>query len=172
MEAEIFWDLIEGACRMGRFVAAVPNAAASANIVGKLELGSDGDERVLQKKNRPNSHIHFKPEQIAEFVFVYLDPGSGPQPCLEVRTTEGQPVLRLYYQGKKAARRYDEFIERNSQHEAFIKGSWAHAEESGSGDEESPAESADAAPPATGSRSETIFVNDYHSTDAGEVPVI
>lgn len=172
MEADVFWDLIEGACRMGRFVAAVPNVAASANIVGKLEPGSDGDERVLQKKKRPNSHIHFKTEQISEFVFIYLDPGTGPQPCLEVRTAEGQPVLRLYYQGKKAVKRYDEFMTRHAQHEAFISGSWAYAEEDGSVEQEESRREAAAPAVATASPSETIFVSDYHSTDAGDVPVI
>ncbi|HEX8474197.1 MAG TPA: hypothetical protein VF666_09210 [Pyrinomonadaceae bacterium] len=155
MEAEIFWDLVEAASKMGRFVAAVPNAAASANIVGRLELGFDGDEQVLQKKNRPNCHIHFKPELIAEFAFIYLDPGFGPEPCLELRTSEGQPVCRLYYQGKKAVKRYDKFMKRNAQHEAFIRGSWSESEEV-TADVKDKSSAAD----------ESIFISNHHATDA------
>ncbi len=127
MDATIFWDLLEQACEMGKFVAAVPNSAASANIVGKLRLGKDGDERVLQKKKHPECHVHFRPEQIAEFAFVYLNTGFGTEPCLEVRSTAGVPVLRLYYQGKKVERRYDEFMRNNSPHEALITGSWSQS---------------------------------------------
>lgn len=127
MDATIFWELLEHACEMGKFVAAVPNGAASANIVGKLRLGYDGDERVLEKKKHPECHVHFRPEHVAEFAFVHLDVGFGAEPCLEVRSTEGVPVLRLYYQGKKAVRRYDEFMQNNSQHEAFITGSWSQS---------------------------------------------
>jgi len=129
MEATLFWNLLEDACEMGKFIVAVPNSAASANIVGKMELGHDGDEKVLQKRNRPNCHVHFKPEMIAEFAFVYLDVGHGSEPCLELRSTEGQPIVRLYYKGRRAAGRYDRFMRKNATHEAFISGSWAHERE-------------------------------------------
>ncbi len=129
MEATLFWSLLEDACEMGKFIVAVPNSAASANIVGKMELGHDGDEKVLQKRNRPNCHVHFKPEMIAEFAFVHLDVGHGPEPCLEVRSTEGQPVVRLYYKGRRATGRYDRFMRKNAAHEAFITGSWARERE-------------------------------------------
>ncbi|HEV2761686.1 MAG TPA: hypothetical protein VGV38_01730 [Pyrinomonadaceae bacterium] len=124
MDAEVFWTLLGEACRMGRFVATVPNVGASANIVGKLELGEDGGEKVLQKRKRPNSHVHFKPELVSQFAFVYLDPGYGPEPCLEVRADGGQPVLRLYYQGHKPARRYDDFMRACAEHEQYVTGSW------------------------------------------------
>ena len=137
MDAEVFWTLLGEACRMGRFVAAVPNAGASANIVGKLELGQDGGQPVLQKKKRPNSHVHFKPERIADFAFVYLDPGTGPEPCIEVRSDGGQPVLRLYYQGRKPARRYDEFMRACAEHEQFVTGSWGARLEAEKGEDAS-----------------------------------
>jgi hypothetical protein len=141
---------------MGRFVAAVPNAAASANIVGRLELGFDGDEQVLQKKNHPNCHIHFKPELVAELAFIHLDTGLGAEPCVELRTSEGQPVLRLYYQGKKAVKRYDKFMKRNARHEAFISGSWSESEAvSTDGEDKSAAD-------------ESIFVSNHHATEADE----
>lgn len=109
---------------MGRFMLTVPNPAASANIVGKLEIGSDGDERVLQKRKKPAAHVHFKPEAVEQFAFVYLDLGGGPEPCLEVRADGGLPVLRLYFRGKKPARRYDEFMRACAGHEEFVTGSW------------------------------------------------
>lgn len=124
MDAEVFWTLLEEACQMGRFMLTVPNPAASANIVGKLELGSDGDERVLQKRKKPAAHVHFKPEAVTQFAFVYLDLGDGPEPCLEVRGEGGLPVLRLYYRGKKPARRYDDFMRASAGHEEFVTGSW------------------------------------------------
>jgi hypothetical protein len=102
----------------------VPNAAASANIVGKLELGKDGDETVLQRKKRPSAHVHFRPEAIKEFAFTFVDPGFGAQPCLELRTRDGAAAVRLYYQGKKAARRFEEFAERTRAHAEFVKGTW------------------------------------------------
>ncbi|MDQ3684619.1 MAG: hypothetical protein M3430_03345 [Acidobacteriota bacterium] len=129
MEATLFWNLLEDACEMGKFIVAVPNGAASANIVGKMELGRDGGEKVLQKRNRPNCHVHFKPEMIAEFSFVHLDVGHGKEPCLELRSTEGQPVVRLYYKGRRAAGRYDRFMRKNAAHETFITGSWARERE-------------------------------------------
>ncbi len=124
MEEKVFWELLDAACRMGRFVAAVPNAAASANIVGKLEVGEDGGETVLQRRKRPSAHVHFRPEAIAEFAFTFVDPGSGAQPCVELRTREGEPALRLYYQGKKAERRFERFAERTRAHAAYVTGTW------------------------------------------------
>lgn len=115
---------MSAACRMGRFVAAVPNAAASANIVGKLEIGKDGGETVLQRKGRPSSHIHFRPEAISEFAFTFVDPGFGAQPCLELRTRDGAAALRLYYQGKKVEQRFSQFMERAAEHAGFVTGTW------------------------------------------------
>lgn len=162
MEARIFWELLEDACEMGKFVVAVPNSAASANIVGKIEVGRDGSERVLQKRNRPNYHVHFKPEMISEFAFVHLDTGHGLEPCLEVRSTEGQPVLRLYYKGKGAAGRYDRFMQKNSRHEAFITGSWGvpAAQQAGAAED-------------TGEETQTteIFVASFASSDTDDAQV-
>lgn len=138
MDAEVFWNLLDEACRMGRFMAAVPNPAASANIVGKFEVGGDGDGRVLQKRKRPNAHVHFKPGSITQFAFVYYDLGEGPVPCLELRANGGLAVLRLYYEGKKPARRYDEFMRAAAGHEELITGTWGapvEAEAGASGEE-------------------------------------
>ncbi|HVF26658.1 MAG TPA: hypothetical protein VM943_00365 [Pyrinomonadaceae bacterium] len=135
MEAALFWSLLEDACEMGKFIVAVPNSAASANIVGKIELGDDDGEKVLQRRNRPNVHVHFKPEMIAEFAFVHLDVGFGREPCLELRSTEGQPIVRLYYKGRRAAGRYDRFMRKNAAHEAFITGSWSRERETQAGEE-------------------------------------
>ncbi len=135
MEHTLFWSLLEDACEMGKFIVAVPNSAASANIVGKVELGDDGGEKVLQRRNQPNFHVHFKPEMIAEFAFVYLDVGDGRGPCLELRATEGQPVARLYYKGRRAAGRYDRFMRKNAVHEAFINGAWTRERETQPGAE-------------------------------------
>ncbi len=134
MEDTVFWKLLEGACEMGKFIVAVPNSAASANLVGKVELGRDGGERVLQKRNQPNYHVHFKPELITEFAFVHLDVGHGPEPCLEIRALDGQPIVRLYYKGRRAASRCEKFVQKNSQHEAFISGSWPRLEENAGGE--------------------------------------
>lgn len=156
MDAEVFWNLLEEACRMGRFMAAVPNPAASANIVGKLEVGADGDERVLQKRKRPNSHVHFKPEAVTQFAFVYYDLGEGPAPCLEVRADGGLAVLRLYYQGKKPARRYDEFMRAAAGHEEFVTGTWGAPVEEVTGEA------------ASSSNEEALFVGTGDAAAAAE----
>lgn len=140
MEETVFWELLEGACDIGKFVVAAPNSAASANIVGKLRLGFDGGQRVLEKKKCSECHVHFKPELISQFAFIYLNVGHGIEPCLEIRSHEGQPILRLYYQGKRADEKYDEFMRNNSHHEAFITGSWAKPIEEKSDDEKPPDE--------------------------------
>jgi len=124
MEEQVFWSLLERVCRMGKFVTAVPNSAASANIVGEMEPGFDGGERVLQKKGEPGSHVHFNIDKISEFAFTFVDPGFGPEPCLELRTKEGAPALRLYYQGEEADKRFEEFLEQNVERRAWISGSW------------------------------------------------
>ncbi|MDQ3649760.1 MAG: hypothetical protein M3458_05655 [Acidobacteriota bacterium] len=160
MEDKVFWDLLEDACEMGKFIVAVPNSAASANIVGKIELGRDGNERVLQKRNRPNYHVHFKLEMISEFAFVHLDTGHGLEPCLEVRSTEGQPVLRLYYKGKRATGRYDKFMGKNSEHAAFVNGSWARPNDTQGGE----VPNGDAAPTE-------IFVAPHASDDEEEMHI-
>lgn len=135
MEATLFWNLLGDACEMGKFIVAVPNSAASANIVGKMELGDNDGEKVLQRRNQPNYHVHFRPEMIAEFAFVYLNIGDGRGPCLELRSTEGQPIARLYYKGRRAAGRYDRFMRKNSAHEAFISGAWSREREMRPGEE-------------------------------------
>ena len=129
MDETVFWELLGRACEMGKFVVAVPNSAASANIVGRIQLGYDGEQRVLQKKKCPECHVHFKPEEITEFAFIHLDPGYGAEPCLELRSTAGRPVLRLYYRGKKAVKRYDEFMKESAHHEAYISGGWSKPRE-------------------------------------------
>ena len=111
MDETVFWELLGRACEMGKFVVAVPNSAASANIVGRIQLGYDGEQRVLQKKKCPECHVHFKPEEITEFAFIHLDPGYGAEPCLNY-DDRGRPVLRLYYRAKKRSNARDSDRER------------------------------------------------------------
>jgi hypothetical protein len=123
MEEQLFWRLLDDICDMGKFIAAVPNSGASANIVGRIQPGYDGDERVIEKKSC-HCHVHLYPEQIVRFSFIYRDAGYGPEPCLELLDAKGDPTLRLYYHGSDPAEKFKRFTEKHADHSSLFDGSW------------------------------------------------
>lgn len=122
MDEKRFWQILDEILGFGEFVVAVPNRAASANIVGRISVGRDGRETVLDK-DVCHCHVHLKPEKIAIFSFTYVDPGFGEEPCIELKTPQDETVLRLYLRaGKaKASEMFDGFSYKNSE---FIAGVW------------------------------------------------
>ena len=122
MNEDTFWKILDDIFCFGEFVVAVPNIAVSANIVGSISIGKDGNERVIDK-DACHCHVHLKPEKIAYFFFTFVDAGFGEEPCIELKTPQDKTVLRLYLRGdrEKAMMEFAEFPSANSE---FVKGSW------------------------------------------------
>lgn len=122
MNKDTFWKILDDILNFGEFVVAVPNAAASANIVGKISIGRDGNERVIDK-DACHCHIHLEPENIAYFSFTFIDVGFGEEPCIELKTHEEETSLRLYLRAEREKAR-DVFAEFPYLNSDFVKGSW------------------------------------------------
>lgn len=122
MNEDTFWKILDEVLDFGEFVVAVPNEVASANIVGKISIGRDGREKVIDK-DACHCHVHLEPEKIARFSFTFIDPGFGEEPCIELKTPQDETVLRLYLRGsmETASNKFAEFSFANSE---FVKGSW------------------------------------------------
>ncbi len=123
MNEETFWRVLNAICDLGDFIAAVPNSTASANIVGQLRPGRDGGEKVLEKV-QCHCHIHLMPKNVAKFNFTHLDAGFGAEPCVEVLTDNNEAILKLYYRGGSASRKFRDLMERNANDAQFITGTW------------------------------------------------
>jgi putative heme iron utilization protein len=122
VKEDVFWEILDEILGFGEFVAAVPNEGASANIVGKISIGKDGREKVIDKDSC-HCHVHLKPEKINRFCFTFIDAGFGKEPCCELLTPQDDIVLRLYLREDKetAKEKFAEFIYEDS---LFVKGSW------------------------------------------------
>lgn len=120
MDEAAFWKILDKILSFGEFIVAVPNAAASANIVGKISIGKDGIEKVIDKA-ACHCHIHLKPEKIDYFLFTFVDAGFGDEPCCELKTPQDETILRLYFRGnnKTASVKFTEFSHKDSE---FVKG--------------------------------------------------
>ena len=123
MDAGLFWRLISDVCKLGEFIASTGTGGASANIVGKLQVGYDGSEMVIQRTGC-DDHIHCQPDQIAGFKFGHCDIGYGAEPCLELINQENQVCLKFYYQGSEAERKYRQFVERHRRYGKLFAGEW------------------------------------------------
>jgi hypothetical protein len=117
-----FWQILDAILSFGEFVLAVPNAAASANIVGRVSIGRDGREKVLDK-DICHCHVHLEPEKIGYFSFTFIDAGYGDEPCCELKTPQNETVLRLYLCGNKemGSEKFAGFSHEDSE---FVEGNW------------------------------------------------
>ncbi len=122
MDKDTFWKALDDILNFGEFVVAVPNAAVSANIVGSISIGRDGNERVIDK-DACHCHVHLEPEKIKYFSFTFIDVGFGEEPCIELKTQVDETVLRLYLRADRATAR-DVFAEFPYMNAEFVKGSW------------------------------------------------
>lgn len=122
MDETTFWKALEEIFEFGEFVVAIPNSAASANIVGKISIGRDGKERVIDK-NVCHCHVHLEPEKISEFSFTHIDVGFGKEPCCELNTPQDETILRLYLRGNAelAGKKFGGF---SFKERGFVKGKW------------------------------------------------
>ena len=122
MNENLFWEVLDEILSFGEFVVAVPNSGASANIVGKISLGRDGREKVIDK-DACHCHVHLKPEKIGYFSFTFIDVGFGEEPCCEILTPQSETVLRLYLRENKetAAEKFADFSHKSSE---FVQGTW------------------------------------------------
>jgi hypothetical protein len=123
MDAGLFWRLITDVCKLGEFIASTGTCGASANIVGKFQVGYDGPEMVIQRTGC-DDHIHCQPDQVAAFKFGYCDIGYGAEPCLELINQDSQVCLKFYYRGSEAGRKYRQFVERHRLYEKLFAGEW------------------------------------------------
>ncbi len=117
-----FWEILDEILSFGEFIVAVPNSAASANIVGKISIGKDGREKVIDK-NACHCHVHLEPEKISKFSFTFIDAGFGDEPACELKTPQDETVLRLYLRANKetAREKFSEFMYKDSE---FVYGLW------------------------------------------------
>lgn len=122
MDKETFWKTLDDILSFGEFIVAVPNAAASANIVGSISIGKDGNERVIDK-DACHCHVHIEPEKIDHFHFTFVDAGFGEEPCIELKTPQDETVLRLYLRADRETAG-DVFAGFPNINADFVKGSW------------------------------------------------
>ncbi len=122
MNEGIFWEILDEILSFGEYIVAVPNIGASANIVGKIRIGKDGGEIVIEK-DACHCHVHLEPEKISRFSFTFIDAGFGDEPACELKTPQDETVLRLYLRGSKKLGRekFNEFSHKDSE---FVKGNW------------------------------------------------
>ena len=122
MDEDTFWEILEEILDFGEFIVAVANEAASANIVGRISVGRDGREKVIDK-DLCHCHVHLKPEKIARFSFTYIDAGYGEEPCCELKMPPDETVLRLYLRADKetAAEKFAGFSFGDAE---FVEGQW------------------------------------------------
>lgn len=125
MNEEVFWTLIDEILDFGDFIIAIPNSGASANIVGKISIGKDGSEKVIEK-DACHCHVYLQPEKIGSFSFIFIDAGYGDEPCCELLTPQDEIVLRLYLRGDMnlAKEKFAEFIGKFSEYTEVVKGGW------------------------------------------------
>lgn len=122
MNEAIFWNILEEILGFGEFIIAVPNSAASANIVGKLSVAHDSKEKVIEKDSC-HCHVHLEPEKVSKFSFIYIDAGYGKEPCCELKTSLDEAILRFYLREntKIANDRFTGFSHNDSE---FVEGEW------------------------------------------------
>ena len=122
MDESTFWEVLDEILTFGEFVVAVPNSAASANLVGKVGIGRDGGEIVIDK-DPCHCHVHLEPKKIVRFAFTEFDVGFGPEPCCELKTPQDETVLRLYLRGSADSARgaFSRFSHKDAE---FVSGSW------------------------------------------------
>jgi hypothetical protein len=123
MDAGLFWELIADICKLGEFIATTGTGGVSANMVGKLQVGYDGSETVIQR-TCCDDHIHCHPDQITAFRFGYCDLGYGGEPCVELINQDNQICLRFYYRGTDAIPKFSQFFERHRRHINLFVGEW------------------------------------------------
>lgn len=122
MDEATFWEILDEILSFGEFIVAVQNSAASANIVGKISVGKDGKERVIDK-DTCHCHVHLEPEKINRFSFTFIDAGFGDEPACELKTPQDETVLRLYLRGSKesGSMKFAAFSYKDSE---FVNGNW------------------------------------------------
>jgi hypothetical protein len=123
MEDKLFWRVVADICQIGEFIAATGADGASANIVGEFRVSYDGSENVIEKKEC-HDHVHLYPAQIKAFHFSYRDVGYGAEPCLELTNLHDQVSLRLYYRGRDAKQKYQQFVEQHQDCHHLFTGEW------------------------------------------------
>ncbi len=122
MDKDVFWKILDEILSFGEFIVAVPNSGASANIVGKISIGRDGREKVIEKDNC-HCHVHLEPEKIGQFSFTYINAGFGDEPACELKTPQDETVLRLYLRESKEIA-IDKFVEFSYKDSELVKNSW------------------------------------------------
>lgn len=122
MDEKIFWEILDEILDFGEFIVAVPNVGASANIVGKISIGRDGREKVIEK-DACQCHVHLESQKISQISFTYINAGFGDEPACELKTPQDETVLRLYLRGSKEFAQ-EKFVEFSCKDSEFIKGSW------------------------------------------------
>ncbi len=122
MDEATFWEILDEILNFGEFIVAVPNVGASANIVGKISIGRDGREKVIDK-DACHCHVHLEPERISRFSFTFIDAGFGDEPACELKTPQDETVLRLYLRGSKeiGSKKFAGFSHKDSE---FVNGNW------------------------------------------------
>jgi hypothetical protein len=122
VDESTFWEILDEILNFGEFILAVPNSAASANIVGKISIGKDSREKVIDK-DTCHCHVHLEPEKISRFSFTFIDAGFGDEPVCELKTPQDEIVLRLYLRKSKkiGSKKFAGFSHKDSE---FVSGNW------------------------------------------------
>ncbi len=118
-----FWKLMADIGEMGKFIVAVPNQGASANIVGKFSVEFEGTENVFEKKGC-SDHVHLSFNQLEKITFSYIDVGYGLEPLMEFQDSNEITFLKLYYPGANATKKQQQLVEKSVDIQTLFKGNW------------------------------------------------
>lgn len=123
MEYDNFWSLMADVAALGSFICAVPSEGGSANILGEFEVRSDGRENVFQVKSNKD-HVHLDHNRFSKLSFGYFNVGYGDEPLITLLNENGKPMMKLYYTGDDAKRKYSAFVQEHSSIQDMIEGEW------------------------------------------------
>ena len=97
-------QVIEKLAVLGPAVVAVRGPGFSANILGTLYIGKDGDDPVLRGEGGPpdecTCHIHIMWDRVRDYTFAREDVGYGPDAVIYLLGEDGEPIVNIFYPGR------------------------------------------------------------------------
>lgn len=100
-------EMIAKLAPLGRAVIACRGDGFSANILGTVYIGKDGDDPVLRGKVPPpgecTCHVHIKWNLVCNYALKQEDVSYGPEPVIYLLDKYGDPIVRIFYPGRTFA---------------------------------------------------------------------
>lgn len=97
-------QVIKKLAKLGKHgVVAARGNGFSANILGTIYMGKDGDDPVLRGKkdgmDECTCHIHVMWDKVHDYVLEREDVGYGPEPVIYLVDENGEPIINIFFPG-------------------------------------------------------------------------